>query len=104
MTVLIERESIEGFDLPVTTDDDPAGTVVEFAFTPIGTRPESGDWHAGSWKTTWSSADGRWHGLASTPLIGVGSVDLAVGTWQAWIRVTDLPEIPVWKADNIRVI
>jgi hypothetical protein len=104
MTVTIERESIEGFDLPVMTDDDPAGTVVEFAFTPIGIRPTTGDWHDGTWKSTWPGSSGHWHGLASTPLIGTGAVDLAVGTWQAWIRITDLPEVPVWKADHIKVI
>lgn len=103
MTVTIERESIEGFDLPVTTDDDPSGTAVEFAFTAIGSRPASGDWHAGSWKSASMSTDTKWHGLASTPLIGPGEVVLAPGTWQAWIRITDLPEVPIWQADRIKV-
>jgi hypothetical protein len=39
MTEVLERETAESLSVLVTTNDDPAGTPVQFAFLHIGARP-----------------------------------------------------------------
>lgn len=79
----------------VTSEDpyDPTGDAVTFAFTrsPL-TEPADDDWTPATW-TTWPGPQ-YWAQL----LIGPGgNLQLADGTWQAWLRITDSPEVPVLK-------
>jgi hypothetical protein len=73
---------------------NPTGDVVEFAFTAISAKPVTGDWKSGSWDGTQPQTPGN--AYIAHCLVGPGgTVQLAAGRYQMWIRVTDDPEIPV---------
>ena len=101
MSLYIPRETIEKLKTVITSDIDPTADVVAFAFTLVDDRPST--WTAGTWTSTWSG--GRT--TAVTPTIGVtgsdATVELAVGTWHAWVRVTDNPEVPVRQCGVVRL-
>ena len=78
---------------------NPTTDAVAFAFVPVGSTPTSGDWHTGSWDT--ALATGTY--LAQV-LIGTGGVTLAAGTYAAWVKVTDSPEIPVAQIGTIQIV
>lgn len=102
MTVVIERESQEKIECTVTADLDPTTLPIEFAFTATTERPSS--WIAGSWESTPGSLAGTtWSGVARTPVVGTGGLDLAVGTYQVWARLTAGAEVPVVKVDRLKV-
>jgi len=97
----IPRETVEKLETVISSDIDPTGSVVAFAFTQDNTRPTT--WTAGAWTSTWSG--GR--ATATTPTIGGATsgatVELAAGTWLAWVRVTDSPEVPVRQCGVVRL-
>lgn len=102
MTVTIERESQEKVECTVTADLDPTSLPVEFAFTATTDRPTT--WIGGSWGSSPGVQAGvTWTGIARTPVIGAGGLDLAVGTYQVWIRLTAGVEVPVVKVDRLKV-
>lgn len=91
--LLLPRETIEKLEVEVTSDVDPTGDAVQFSFVAPGERPDT--WTAGEW-------DGDYSGTKSTavtPTIGFtgsgATIELAEGAWQAYIKVTDNPEVPV---------
>lgn len=60
---------------------NPTTGTVEFAFLTNESNPASGDWHAGVWETAGDEYLGR-------ILLGPnGTYDLAVATYNVWIRV-----------------
>ena len=71
---------------------DPTGDAVQFAFPPLTYPPTSPvTWFTGSWVTFpgpvyWAQC-----------LVGPanGGAPLAQGQYQAWVKITDNPEIPV---------
>jgi hypothetical protein len=71
---------------------DPTGDVVQFAFTPA-TYPETSPsvWYIGSWATF--PGPSYW----AQCLVGPANdgVSLAIGTYQAWVKIIDSPEVPV---------
>jgi hypothetical protein len=71
---------------------DPTADTVQLAFMAGWALPGSGDWHTGSW--TGSTAPGTY--LAQC-LVGPanGGIDLAPGTYDIWVQITDNPEVPV---------
>jgi hypothetical protein len=74
---------------------DPTSDSVSFAFTSAGAfpavQPGDGDWNAGVWVTYPGPL------YYAQVLIGPenGGVVLSEGRWQAWLRVTDSPAVPV---------
>ena len=100
MPVVLPRETNEYLSTTVTAADDPTGDDVAFAFLPSGTRPSSGDWRAGEW------APGAPPYVARIRVGGTGSgatVELAPGSYKAWLRITDSPEVPVHQFDTVKV-
>lgn len=80
--------------LPVNPTADP----VYFAFKAVGVDPASGDWDTGSWDTYLPPASK----YVAKILIGPGaSVNPGAGTWIAWLKITDSPEVPVFEVAEL---
>ena len=79
---------------------NPTADVVEAAFVAPGTNPGALDWKAATWETKGTTYSAR-------ALVGPGPgavINLPVGTYRMWVRITDNPEIPVLDAGNVRVV
>jgi hypothetical protein len=88
---------VEAHIFNTVTVYDPTGDVVEAAFKLPGVNPSAPDWKAATWFTT---SLGRFFALC---LVGPGpgaALDLPVGTYKMWLRITDNPEIPVIPVDG----
>jgi hypothetical protein len=79
---------------------DPTSDVVAMAFTAVGAKPGSGDWHTGSWDTAPAGT------YLAQCLVGPGSggVTLSVGIYDMWVRVTDNPTIPVTQFGQLQIV
>ena len=76
---------------------NPTGDQVAFAFTTPGTSPMGAQWWPGSWDSTSPAGGGSWY--TALCLVGPGgTVQLAPGSYQVWVKVTDNPEVPVLPA------
>jgi hypothetical protein len=76
---------------------DPTSDTVQMAFTAVGVDPVSGDWKTAGWETI----SGRYYARC---LVGPGgTIDLAVGSYTVWVKVTDSPEIPILRSGGLRV-
>ncbi|TMR90608.1 hypothetical protein [Nonomuraea basaltis] len=74
---------------------------VEAAFTEPGVEPAAADWKPAEWAPGSASA----RGATARILFGPGgTVVLPDGTYQAWVRVTAPPQLPVLPAGLIDVI
>ncbi len=77
---------------------NPTGDAAAIAFTPEETKPAAGDWHPATWDTTPPNT------YRAQILVGPsGGVTPGVGLWDAWVKITDNPEIPVRKAGQLRI-
>lgn len=81
---------------------DPTGDAVQFAFVPQATQvPGNSDWVTGSWDTDTSSL---LYPYSAKCLVGpAGTITLGLGTYYAYLKVTDSPEIPVLLAGILQV-
>lgn len=73
---------------------NPTNDPVAFAFTELTTPvtpPAAGDWQPGVWET--DPGPVYWAGILVGP--ANGGFALAQGSWTAWVKITDNPEIPV---------
>ena len=79
---------------PVVTclKGNPTTDVVQMAFTTVGVDPQPTDWKTASWDTTATLGTNQY--LAQCLVGPGGTVTLAVGSYQYWVKVTDNPEIP----------
>lgn len=76
------------------TNVDLSSDVVSLAFVAIGGVPADSDWHA----ATWVAAS------VAGVLVGPrGTVDLAAGDYDVWIKIADNPEMPSRQVDVLRV-
>ncbi len=81
---------------------DPSRDTVAWAFTNAQAFPaqQPDTWYPGSWDI--------WPGplYYAQILIGPanGGVVLSTGTWQAWVKVTDQPEIPVLQPFLLQIV
>jgi hypothetical protein len=81
--------SLEYLHVPLSIDVE--GAEFELAFTAYGDETDPSEWHAATY------ADG-----SVRVLVGPGgAVELAVGDYMVWVRVTANPEIPVRQAGRI---
>lgn len=79
---------------------DPTGSSVHLAFMAAGLEPTGPDWVLGSWEAgDWG---GAWYARA---LVGggAGGTDLAVGSYDVWVRIQDTPEEVVREAGRLVV-
>lgn len=102
MTERISQASIEKLETFVTVDTDPTGLAVSFSFVASGSAPSSftaGAWHDDGWVNGTAKA--------VTPTVGFtgsgASVELAVGTWLAFVKVDDDPEEPVRPCGAVEI-
>jgi hypothetical protein len=80
-------------DVPYNPTADP----VAFAFLAPGASVFGAQWWTGSWASTQSANGGT--SYTAQCLVGPGgTVQLATGTYQVWVRITDNPEVPVLPA------
>lgn len=81
---------------------NPTGDAVQFAFMPTATQvPGNTDWVAGSWETVTSSVLYPYNAKC---LVGpAGTVTLGLGTYYAYMKITDNPEIPVLIAGQLQI-
>jgi hypothetical protein len=81
---------------------NPTADVVEMAFTLADAEPTTPDWKTASWETDAATEPDTYFARC---LVGPGgTVTLADGTYQVWVRVTDSPEIPVKKSGVLVVV
>lgn len=92
----VDRDSLEWVSAAVEGDNDPTGDTVEFSF-PVGARPLS--WTTGEWGAR--LPDGRYRARC---LVGPGGgVELSAGRHRAFLRITDVPTVPVQQLDDVIV-
>lgn len=78
---------------------NPTVDAVQFAFTPIGTNPTT--WYSGSWDTGPVPGTATYNAKC---LVGPGgTVTLATGQYNVWIRITDSPEIPARNTGQLAI-
>jgi len=102
--VKLERESREKLHFDVDTEEDPTAYTVECAFTDKAdaeARPTT--WIPGSWDGDPTGTAKGYTRVAVTPIIGDSPVDLAVGKWQLWSRVTGGAEQAVERVDTVQI-
>lgn len=98
----ISVSSLQYVKVPVTATVNgaaynPTSDQVQLAFVTIGDDPAGSDWVTGSWET----ASGTYYARA---LVGPGgTVELAKGRYQIYVKITDSPEIPVLESDVLEV-
>jgi hypothetical protein len=85
---------IEAFDPATKLPIDTSSDLVEIAFVGVGTQPTDADWHTAAW------TGAQYAGLLVGPH---GGLELAVGDWDAWVRVTDNPEQPAIHFTTLRI-
>lgn len=81
------------FQCPVVNrTTDPTGDVVAIAFLEPGATPVTGtSWNSGSWASSSTAPT-----YLAQVLVGLSpAVVLALGSYDAWVRITDSPEAPV---------
>lgn len=96
----ISRLSREYVLVPVTmstaggaVDPVAAGYLVEMALLPPDVDPVEGDWAVADWER---DAAGVWNARC---LVGPGGgVEVPVGVYEPWVRITGNPEVPVRRA------
>jgi hypothetical protein len=81
---------------------NPTGDTVQFAFMPTPTQvPGGGDWVTGTWSTNTASV---LFPYSAQCLVGPsGTTTLGIGTYVAYVKVTDSPEIPVQIAGYLQI-
>ena len=91
----IDRDSLEYLKVPITTPPDVIINTqsVEIAVMLPEARPLEEDWRTAEWS-----------GTTARILVGPGAQELLPGTYKVWVRVTDVPEIPVLVAGTITVV
>jgi hypothetical protein len=81
---------------------NPAADAVQFAFAATATYvPQSGDWVSGSWDVNTASVLFPYN---CKVLIGPGgAITLGIGSYIAYLRISDNPETPVLIAGQLQI-
>jgi hypothetical protein len=80
---------------------NPTGDTVAMAFKQGDAEPTAPDFKTASWETDSTTTPPTYYARC---LVGPGgAATLADGTWTAWIKVTDSPEIPVRRIGKLTV-
>jgi hypothetical protein len=107
MSVQIPALSTQYVQVPVRATSgglsyNPTADTVQMAFLAGWAPPGSGDWKTASWAGTIAV-----NGIYSAEcLIGPqnGGVSLAVGSYTAWLKITDNPQVPVFITGTLTII
>jgi hypothetical protein len=80
---------------------NPSADTVQMAFMPTPTQvPQSGDWQAGGWDANPSSILFPYN---CKVLVGPAGFTLGIGTYVAYVKITDNPQIPVLVAGPLQI-
>ena len=91
-TVKVDRESQETVEIPITANEDPTTLPVTWAFVPVATPDAVRTYVAGEWKDTPGAQVGqKYRGVAVSPIIGTGTLDLVKGGYNAFVKVDARP-------------
>jgi hypothetical protein len=80
---------------------DPTGFPVEIAFTADGDTTAPTSFTAATWDVDTSGATPLY--IAKVLVGPGGALQLAVGVWNSWAKVTASPEIPLIPGPQIRI-
>jgi len=80
---------------------NPTSDVIKWAFVPLGTPVASATWATGSWETVGTVYYARC--LVGCGAAVGGDVTLAAGTYTAYWKITDSPEIPIEPVGTVSV-
>lgn len=73
--------------------------VVQMAFPLQSVAPVGGDWKAATWETDATASPTRYYARC---LVGpAGTVTLATGLYDIWVKITHSPELPVIQARRV---
>lgn len=92
MALQISSQSLQYFQCPIINREaNPTTDVVAIAFLASGVKPDGTE----TWNTSsWDSGSVAPVYLAQVLVAKSPGVVLAVGDYDAWVKVTDNPEIP----------
>ena len=87
--------------------EDPTASIVEIGFS-ADRETEPTSWNAAAWETSEKVRMPVGATIVETPykatiLVGTGATELAIGLHAMWVRVTDVPEVPIRFASFIEV-
>ena len=106
-TIGMSHLSTQYYLVPVSVTNlglpyNPTGDSVQFAFMPTPTQvPQLADWVAGAWAT---NAASMLYPYSVKCLVGPsGTITLGIGTWVAYVKITDNPEIPVEIVGQLQI-
>ena len=104
--LVISALSLEYVRVPVAAKQagavvNPTADTVTMAFSAAGVDPVAGDYKTASWETDATTTPSTYYARC---LVGpAGTVTLAAGTYEVWVKVTDSPEIPVKRSGTLIV-
>ena len=99
--------SLQYVKLPVASTQsgvpvNMTGDSVQMAFPLHRVAPASGDWTPSTWETDATVTPNVYYARC---LVGPGgTVVLTAGLYDCWIKVTDNPEIPAEKVDELLIV
>ena len=108
MALRIPKETKEYVRVPVSARDggayvDPTSATAELAFKTSG-RPSGGDWKSATWETDGGVSPVRYFMRAIVGGVGSGAaVELAVGSYTIWARVTTATEKPARQVGQLEI-
>ena len=80
---------------------NPTADTVTMAFTAAGVDPVPGDYKTSTWETDATTTPSTYYARC---LVGpAGTVALAAGTYEVWVKITDSPEVPVKRSGTLVV-
>lgn len=83
---------------------NPTANTVQIAFItspPETASPGASDWKTASWETDTTTDPDEY---SAKCLVGPGgAVTLTAGTYYAWVKITDSPEVPVKYSGIVKV-
>lgn len=102
-SISISSLSLQYVGVPVTSETingaarNPTADPVSMAFMPQATQvPQSGDWQAAIWGTNTSNVLQPYSAYC---LVGPGgTIQLGIGTYVVYVKITDNPEVPVLRS------
>lgn len=91
--------SLEYARVNVTADEALGTQTVELAFMTSAppAKPDTGDWQSATWLGAASTSN------SAGVLVGPGALELPVGLYYVWFRVTSTPEVPARYAGTFEV-
>lgn len=105
--VIMSVLSLENVRVPIAAKVEgahvnPTSDTVVMAFPVAGEDPVAGDWKSSIWSTDTTTTPDTYEAIC---LVGpAGTIALAVGVYDVWVRVTDSPEVPAIRVGSLEIV